>query len=86
MNVAGIGVLASSENEDAAHEFAEYVLSEDAQRHFADVVKEYPLIDGIDVGSGAGPARSRSRSPTSGWPSSSDLEGTLTLLQEAGAL
>ncbi len=85
VNVAGIGVLASSENEDAAHEFAEYVLSEDSQRHFADVVKEYPLIDGIDVDPALVPL-GQIPQPDVRLAELSDLEGTLTLLQEAGAL
>lgn len=42
----GVGVLAPSDNQDAAVEFIRYLLSEDAQRHFAENLNEYGLIEG----------------------------------------
>ena len=85
VNVAGIGVLASSESQETAHEFAEHVLSEESQRHFADVVKEYPLIDGVEADPLLVPLDEIPQ-PDVDLSELSDLEGTLDLLQEAGAL
>jgi iron(III) transport system substrate-binding protein len=85
VNVAGIGVLASSENQETAHEFAEYVLSEEAQRHFADVVKEYPLAAGARPDPLLVPLDEIPQ-PNVDLAELTDLDGTLTLLQEAGAL
>ena len=85
VNVAGIGVLASSENQETAHEFAEYVLSEESQRHFADVVKEYPLIGGVEPDPLLVPL-DQIPQPDIDLSELTDLEGTLNLLQEAGAL
>ena len=47
VNVAGVGVLASSEHADDALELVEFLLSETAQRYFADETYEYPLVAGI---------------------------------------
>jgi iron(III) transport system substrate-binding protein len=46
---AGVGVLASSSNEDAAVEFVQFLLSEPAQRYFAEETFEYPLARDVDV-------------------------------------
>jgi iron(III) transport system substrate-binding protein len=85
VNVAGIGVLASSANQETAHEFAEYVLSEESQRHFAEVVKEYPLIDGVEPDPLLVPLDEIPQ-PDVDLSELTDLEGTLDMLQEAGAL
>nr|PZN34432.1 MAG: iron ABC transporter substrate-binding protein [Actinomycetota bacterium] len=42
----GVGVLAPSDNKEAALTFIRYLLSEDAQRHFAENLNEYGLIEG----------------------------------------
>jgi iron(III) transport system substrate-binding protein len=47
VNVAGVGVTAASDNSDAALALVEFLLSEQAQRYFADTTFEYPLVDGI---------------------------------------
>jgi iron(III) transport system substrate-binding protein len=44
---AGVGVLSSSENEDAALEFIEFLLAESAQAYFATETYEYPLVPGV---------------------------------------
>jgi iron(III) transport system substrate-binding protein len=48
VNVAGVGVLRSTEHGDAAERFVEYLLSSTAQSYFAEEIWEYPLIDGVD--------------------------------------
>jgi iron(III) transport system substrate-binding protein len=44
---AGVGILASSDEQDAALRFVEFLLSEDSQVYFADETLEYPVIDGV---------------------------------------
>ena len=85
VNVAGVGVLASSDRADNAAEFAEFMFSEQAQSHFAENVKEYPLIDSVEVDPLVTPLEEIEQ-PNVELAELDDLEGTLTLLQEAGAL
>jgi iron(III) transport system substrate-binding protein len=47
VNVAGAGVLAGSEQEDAAVRAVKFLLSEQAQRYFADQTAEYPVVEGV---------------------------------------
>ena len=44
---SGVGVLANSEQSDDAHSFIEFLLSETAQRYFAEQTYEYPLAAGV---------------------------------------
>jgi iron(III) transport system substrate-binding protein len=46
---AGAGVLASSDKQDAAQQFIEFLLSDDSQRYFAEETFEYPLVPGIEA-------------------------------------
>ena len=47
VNVAGVGVLAGSDQAEAANAAVEYLLSDDAQQYFADETAEYPVVDGV---------------------------------------
>jgi len=47
VNVAGVGILKSSDNKAAARAFVDYLLSKKAQRYFADKTFEYPLAAGV---------------------------------------
>ncbi len=51
----GVGVLAPSDNKDAALEFIRYLLSEDAQEHFSENLHEYGLIAGAPTPAGQTP-------------------------------
>ncbi|WP_277211098.1 extracellular solute-binding protein [Isoptericola croceus] len=56
INVAGAGVLATSDQPDAAQAAVSYLLSQDAQQYFADETAELPVVGGVtssvyDVGS-----------------------------------
>lgn len=46
---AGAGILATSEQQQPARRFVEFLLSESAQRYFAEQTFEYPLAAGIDA-------------------------------------
>ena len=85
VNVAGVGVLGSSDNGDAAAEFVDYLLSSDAQEYFADETKEYPLVEGVEADPALTPLEDIG-TPEIDLSELSDLEGTLELLQEVGIL
>lgn len=44
---SGVGVLSGSEQSEDAHSFIEFLLSETAQRYFAEQTYEYPLAAGV---------------------------------------
>ncbi|NLV78158.1 MAG: iron ABC transporter substrate-binding protein [Rhodococcus sp.] len=48
VNVAGVGVLAASDNQAAAQEFIRELLSAESQTYFANETAEYPVIDGVE--------------------------------------
>ncbi|MFP5351577.1 MAG: iron ABC transporter substrate-binding protein [Actinomycetota bacterium] len=48
VNCAGVGILAGSENAEAAQTFVEFLTSEEAQSYFAEEIWEYPVIDGVE--------------------------------------
>jgi iron(III) transport system substrate-binding protein len=52
VNVAGVGILKTSEHEDSALKFAEYLLAEETQANFVDITGEYPLVEGVEGPSG----------------------------------
>ncbi|MCZ2525053.1 iron ABC transporter substrate-binding protein [Streptomyces sp. HB2AG] len=47
VNAAGVGVLGSSGQDEAAKKAVDYLLSEEAQAYFAEETKEYPLAAGV---------------------------------------
>lgn len=47
LNVAGVGLLASSKNAEAALKVIDYLLSTEGQTYFADQTAEYPVIQGV---------------------------------------
>ncbi|MEO1133641.1 MAG: extracellular solute-binding protein, partial [Cyanobacteria bacterium J06639_1] len=51
VNISGAGVLANAPNREAAVQFLEYLVSPEAQELYAQGNNEYPVIDGVDVGS-----------------------------------
>jgi len=85
VNVAGAGILQTSDNEAAAQEFIEYMLSEEAQQYFADETYEYPLIDGIEINEELTPL-DQIETPNIDLSNLDDLEGTLELMRETGVL
>jgi len=86
INVAGIGVLATSDQQDAAQQLVEYLLGEETQTYFGQVTDalEFPLRDGID--SPELPSIAELDAPEVDLSQLEDLQGTLQLLQEVGAL
>ncbi len=85
VNVAGAGILTTSKNLTAARAFVDFLLSVESQTYFASETSEYPLIEGVPPDPGL-PTLSELRSPDIDLSDLSDLEGTLKLLQDAGAI
>ncbi|MYA19735.1 MAG: iron ABC transporter substrate-binding protein [Chloroflexi bacterium] len=85
VNVAGAGVLKTSERSDEAREFLEFMLGEEAQRYYAETNSEYPLIAGVPSASHLTPI-AELQPPDIDLSDLADLEGTLRLLRSAGVL
>ncbi len=85
VNVAGAGVLASSEHGEQAEDFVRFMLSRRAQRYFADVTKEYPVVRGIAPDRGLVPLADIQQ-PDVDLNDLDDLRGTLDLLERTGVL
>ena len=85
VNVAGVGILDSASNSEAAEEFTRYLLSEHAQTYFAQETHEYPLIEGIETDPRLTPL-DQLDPPEIDLSDLSDLEGTLELLRDTGVL
>ncbi|APX94493.1 iron ABC transporter substrate-binding protein [Halomonas sp. 1513] len=87
VNVAGIAVLESSDNKDAALEFIRFLLSPAAQQYFTGSVYEYPVTrDVIQNPELEDFDRLLEVSPQIDLDDLEDLEGTLNLLRDAGLL
>ena len=85
VNTAGVGVLASSENKQQALAFVRAMLSTGTQRYFAGSSKEYPLVAGVPTPEELTPL-AEIPSPKIDLAKLGDLEGTLKLMRETGAL
>ncbi|MFO7961913.1 MAG: iron ABC transporter substrate-binding protein [Nitriliruptoraceae bacterium] len=86
VNIAGVGVLDSSDSKDAAFELVRYLLSEEVQTYFgqnADTI-EFPVIAG--VAAPELPSLEEIDPPDVDLSDLEDLQGTLQLLQDVGAL
>jgi iron(III) transport system substrate-binding protein len=86
VNVAGAGVVAGSDEAEAARRFVEFLLSEEGQRFYTDRAEEaeYPLVAGIEPRAGLPPLESLHGPDISLGELGAELEGTLELLSEVG--
>lgn len=86
-NVTGVGVLASSANQEAAQQFVAFLLTDESQLFFTDVNQEYPITTTVAPASNlVSSADVTAASPDVDLASIDDLEGTLELLREVGLL
>ena len=85
INVAGTAILSSSRNQEGARAFIDYLLSQEAQRHFAEHEFEYPVVAGAPAPPGATPL-AQIRAPNIDLSNLADLQGTLALLRSTGVL
>lgn len=85
VNVAGVGLLQSSEQPKAAIDLIDFLLSDEAQGYFADTTFEYPLVDGVEAHPEL-PPLANIQTPEIDLGDLEDLGGTLHLLQDVGVL
>jgi iron(III) transport system substrate-binding protein len=86
VSTAGVAVLESSDDREAAERFVDYLLSEEGQRFYAEEAEEaeYPLVDGVQPKEGL-PALDSLQGPEVELDSfGQELETTLELLSETG--
>jgi iron(III) transport system substrate-binding protein len=86
VSVAGVGILDSTDDEDSAREFVDYLLSEEGQRFYVDEAEEaeYPLIEGVEPKEGLPPLESIQGPDVELSQFGAELERTLELLNEVG--
>ena len=85
VNVAGVGILDTANSPVAALSFVRYLLSDTAEQYFADQTVEYPLAGEVTINERLTPL-SEINIPDIDLSDLADLEGTLQLLQDVGAL
>lgn len=85
LNVAGVGVLASSDNKPAALALVRYLLSEKGQTYFAQKTFEYPLRAGVSPSADV-PALTSLKPPPIDLSDLDTLAATQELLAAAGLL
>jgi iron(III) transport system substrate-binding protein len=87
MSVAAIGQLKLAKNPALAQKWIEFLLSEDAQRFFADKTMEYPLLPNLPLHPSLQSAKDLEKSrPNVDLKTLKDRKGTLKVLQDVGLL
>lgn len=85
INIAGAGVVNTSDQAGLGQRLLLYLLGNSAQEYFANETNEYPLVSTVAVNPALVPL-DQIQTPDIDLSDLSDLEATLTLLQETGAL
>ena len=85
INVAGGGVLASSDKQAAAEQLMAFLVAPEAQEYFVEESKEYPVIEGVDAPPNL-PALDSIEQPDVNLADLDDLRGTLEIIERAGVL
>jgi iron(III) transport system substrate-binding protein len=86
VSAAGVGIVEGAENEDAARQFVEFLLSEEGQRFYVDEAEEaeYPLIEGVEPKEGLPPLDELEGPDIDLVELGPELDATLELLNEVG--
>ncbi len=85
VNVAGAGILATSDQHESALALIEYLLSDGAQEYFASKTYEYPLVESVEPSVDL-PALADIEAPEIDLSDLDDLQGTLDMIENSGAL
>ena len=85
INIAGVALLNASDNDNNALRFIRFLLSEEAQTYFREQTFEYPVAAGVAAWPTLVPLDDLNP-PSLALTSLADLEGTIELLEEVGAL
>jgi iron(III) transport system substrate-binding protein len=85
--VSGAGILKTAEHPNAAAEFIEFLLSQEAQQYFANETYEYPVIEGVTIDETLPPlADLDAQAVDINLSDLADLAGTAALLSDVGML
>ena len=85
INIAGVGILDTSKNREAAELFIRFLLSDSAQQHFVHATYEYPVVEHIAPHEMLPPLKDI-ETPDIDLSNLEDLQGTLELLFRVGVL
>lgn len=85
VNVAGAGILASANQQEKAQRFVDFLLTDASQEYFADELKEYPVVPGVEADPSLQPL-DEIEQPDIDLNQLDDLQGTVELLQQTGVL
>jgi iron(III) transport system substrate-binding protein len=85
INVAGTGILATSDQPGLSQRLILYLLSSGAQEYFNTQTAEYPLVAGIELNENLTPL-SEISAPELDLNQLSDLQTTLQVIEDSGAL
>jgi iron(III) transport system substrate-binding protein len=85
INIAGAGILTTTDQEDASLTLINYLLSEPAQTYFATETFEYPMIEAVEPSVDI-PALADIEAPEIDLSDLKDLQGTLDMIDDSGAL
>lgn len=85
INIAGAAILKSTDQPYDALALVDYLLSDAAQEYFAQTTYEYPLVESVEPPVDL-PALADIETPEIDLSDLADLQGTLTMIEESGAL
>lgn len=85
VNIAGAGVLDTSDQKGLAQRLLLYMLGNDAQTYFATQTYEYPIIAGVEPNAEL-PALDSIQVPDIDLTDLDDLQGSIDLIEQSGAL
>jgi iron(III) transport system substrate-binding protein len=85
VNVAGAGIVNTTDQPDTALALIDFLLSEEAQTYFATETFEYPLVEGVDPGVDL-VSLEDIEVPELDLSDLDDLQGTLEMIEDSGAL
>ncbi len=85
INIAGAAILKSTDQPYDALALVDYLLSDMAQEYFAQTTYEYPLVATVDPSVDL-PALADIETPEIDLSDLADLQSTLTMIEESGAL
>ena len=84
VNIAGVGIIAGTDQSEDARRFVEFLLEEEAQTYFREETSEYPLAAGVDALPELPPLEDMKTIDVPLARLGRDLEGTVRLLREVG--
>ena len=85
INVAGIGILAAADHSEEAAQLVAFLLSDQAQRYFADETYEYPVVASVPANADV-PSIAELQPLQIDLGRLEDLEATLALMRDVGVL